>query len=110
MATITSTIKLVDQMSPTLNKISKAIDRVNAQSKSLGSAKTWNGFNTGVQRSTKSTHNLYNAMRRVMYTMMALRGLQGLTNVDDSMMNATARINIYNFIKIVVMFFGNKGT
>ena len=96
MATITSTIKLVDQMSPTLNKISKAIDRVNAQSKSLGSAKTWNGFNTGVQRSTKSTHNLYNAMRRVMYTLMALRGLQGLTNVADSMMNATARINNIN--------------
>lgn len=93
MATITSTIKLVDQMTPTLNKISKAIDRVNAQSKAIGSAKTWNGFNSGVMTATRSTHNLYNALRRAVFMLGALRGLQGLTNIADTMMNANARIN-----------------
>lgn len=92
MATITSTIRLVDQMTPTLNKISKAIDRVNTQTNKLGSARTWNGFNTGVRTATKSTHNLYNALRRVAFTLGALRGLQGLVTISDTMMNATARL------------------
>lgn len=93
MATITSTIKLVDQMTPTLNKISKAIDNVNAKSKSLGSVKTWNGFNTGVRNATKGTHNLYNALRRTVFMVGMLRGLKGVATVSDTMMNANARIN-----------------
>lgn len=96
MATITSTIKLVDQMSPTLNKISKAIDRVNAKSKSIGSSSNWGGFNTGIHTSTKSANNLYNSLRRVAYTLMALRSLKGAVDVADNMMNATARINNIN--------------
>lgn len=93
MATITSTIKLVDQMTPTLNKISKAIGRINAQSKAVGSINTWSGFNTGAVRATKSTHNLYNAIRRTVFLLGTLRGLQSLANVADTMMNANARIN-----------------
>ena len=93
MATITSTIKLVDQMSPTLNKISKAIDRVNSQANKMGSIKTWGGFNAGARTATKSTHNLYNAIRRTVFVLGTLRGLQGLSTVADTMMNATARIN-----------------
>ena len=92
MATITSTIKLVDQMTPTLNKISKAIDRVNTQANRLGSTKTWSGFNNGIHTATKSTHNLYNALRRTVLLLGALRGLQGLVTVSDTMMNATARL------------------
>ena len=93
MATITSTIKLVDQMTPTLNKISKAIDRVNGQSKAMGNVKTWNGFNNGVRTATKSTHSLYNAIRRTVFILGTLRGLQGFATVADTMMNANARIN-----------------
>ena len=92
MATITSTIKLVDQMTPTLNKISKAIDRVNTQANRLGSTKTWSGFNNGIQTASKSTHNLYNTLRRTVLLLGALRGLQGLVTVSDTMMNATARL------------------
>ena len=83
LATITSTIKLVDQMTPTLNKISKAIDRVNGQANKMGSAKNWGGFNTGVRTATKSTHNLYNAIRRTVFVLGTLRGLQGLSTVAD---------------------------
>lgn len=93
MATITSTIKLVDQMTPTLNKISKAIDRVNAQTNKMGSAKTWSGFNTGVRNATKSTHNLYNAIRRIAFTLGTLRSIQGAVEISDTMMNANARIS-----------------
>lgn len=96
MATITSTIKLVDQMSPTLNKISKAIDRVNDKANKMGSVKTWGGFNAGARTATKSTHNLYNALRRAVFLVGTLRGLQGLTSVADTMMNATARLNNIN--------------
>ncbi len=38
MATITSTIKLVDQMTPTLNKISKAIDSVSRRADNLATS------------------------------------------------------------------------
>lgn len=93
MATITSTIKLVDQMTPTLNKISKAIDRVNGQSRAMGNVKTWNGFNAGARTATKSTHSLYNALRRTAFILGSLKGLQSFANVADTMMNANARIN-----------------
>lgn len=96
MATITSTIKLVDQMTPTLNKISKAVDRVNARSKAIGNGSVWNGFTAGAQRATKSTHNLYNALRRAVFLIGTLRGLRGLTELADTMMSATARINNVN--------------
>ena len=96
MATITSTIKLVDQMTPTLNKISKAIDRVNSSSKSVGSAKTWSGFNAGVQTATRHTNNLYNALRRAVFIVGSLKGLQGLSSIADTMMNTNARINNIN--------------
>lgn len=96
MATITSTIKLVDQMTPTLNKISKAIDRVNDKSKKIGSAKTWSGFNTGVHTATKSTHSLYYALRRVVFILGTLRGLQGLATITDTMISANARIDNIN--------------
>ena len=96
MATITSTIKLVDQMTPTLNKISKAIDRVNTSSKSVGSAKTWSGFNTGVQTATKHTHNLYNALRRAVFILGTIKGLQGFAGIADTMMSTTARIDNIN--------------
>lgn len=93
MATITSTIKLVDQMTPTLNKISKAIDRVNGQSKAMGNVRTWNGFNSGARTATKSTHSLYNALRRTAFILGSLKGLKSFANVADTMMNANARIN-----------------
>ena len=96
MATITSTIRLVDQMTPTLNKISKAIDNVNRRSKAIGSTTGWTNFVSGAERATKSTHNFYNALRRAVFLLGTLRGLQGSANVADTMMNATARINNIN--------------
>ena len=96
MATITSTIKLVDQMSPTLNKISKAIDRVNAQSKAINNTNTWNGFSSGVNRATNASRQLYNSLRRIAYTLLALSSLKGLVNIADTMMNATARLDNIN--------------
>ena len=96
MATITSTIRLVDQMTPTLNKISKAIDNVNRRSKAIGSTTGWTNFVSGAERATKSTHNFYNALGRAVFLLGTLRGLQGLTDVADTMMNASARINNIN--------------
>lgn len=96
MATITSTIKLVDQMTPTLNKISKAIDRVNSSSKSVGSAKTWSSFNSGAQTATKHTHNLYNALRRAVFIIGSIKSLQGFAQIADTMMSTSARIDNIN--------------
>ena len=92
MATITSTIRLVDRMSPTLNKISKSIDRVNKQSRQIGAAQTWSRFTAGVNTSTKSTHRLYYALRRVFFILGTSRLLRGIVTVADTMMNATARL------------------
>ena len=92
MATINSTIRLVDRMSPTLNKISKSIDRVNKQSRQIGAAQTWSRFTAGVNTSTKSTHRLYYALRRVFFILGTSRLLRGIVTVADTMMNATARL------------------
>lgn len=57
MATITSTIKLVDQMTPTLNKISKAIDNVSKKS-------------ANVAKTEKATQSQIIADRKLTYQMI----------------------------------------
>lgn len=96
MATITSTIRLVDQMSPTLNKISNSINRVNAQTKSINKTSAWTNFASGVRRATTASTTLYASLRRILYTLMALRSLKVFVDVADTMMNATARLNNIN--------------
>lgn len=173
MATITSTIRLVDQMTPTLRKISKAIDEIDAKARKLRTAfdsvsrgfekanasanrtqqgargianaiatipsatapavssfdklernvndagtktsklrdklqqcwqtlsklaKTYafNNLVNGASRSTNYVQKLYNALRRVFYLLLTLRGLRVFIDAADSMMNTTARLDLIN--------------
>ena len=161
MATITSTIKLVDQMSPTLNRISKLIDKIDKQARNLGSAfdnatssanqtkravsnmstalakvgssfnfnksgsgvknalatidtlaastnkvgqassrvasgHWWDKFDSDVNRTTKSTINLYKVINRLVFWLGMLQGLRGFAVVADTMMNANARLKNIN--------------
>lgn len=59
MATITSTIKLVDQMTPTLNKISKAIDTISKKSANIGRSMetSANRANNAIAKSTANRVN-----------------------------------------------------
>ena len=122
MATITSTIKLVDQMTPTLNKISKAIDNVNNKaakmSKSVGNASKqnnsavayWNKINNSITSATSklrhfeqsmrrcgtSGNALVSAFRRLLTILGTIIGGRMLLQAADTMMTATARLNLIN--------------
>lgn len=121
MATITSTIKLVDQMTPTLNKISKAVDNINSKVNKLGNqpamtkletkfsrltsttqkfgstANTaFNNVSKGANKATNFTRKLYYALRNTAMFLGLSQGIKGFADVADTMMNATARLNLVN--------------
>lgn len=120
MATITSTIKLVDQMTPALNKISKAIDNVSKRAGNIGTSmekanarasasaqrhsnamlryieqiKAKQGqFNATLNRTHSIANGVTSAFRRLLATLGLAVGIRNIVETADSMMNATARLN-----------------
>lgn len=120
MATITSTIKLVDQMTPTLNKISKAIDSVSQRSDNIGtsierannralaSAHRYgnamvkytdqinfkqNQFNSTLGKTKSVANSVASTFRRILATVGMIVGVRAMIDTADTMMNSTARIN-----------------
>lgn len=108
MATITSTIRLVDQMTPTLRNINNEIDRLSRNANGINgafnrtpggitrSANAMHRFSNTVNRATNYTRKLYYALRNVSMIIATIRSLKWMAEYADTMMNATSRLNNIN--------------
>lgn len=108
MATITSTIRLVDQMTPTLNRITNAIDRLSRSANGINgsfdrtptaitrSANAMHRFSNSVNKASNYTRKLYYALRNVSMIIATIRSLKWMAEYADTMMNATSRLNNIN--------------